>query len=213
MGKVAVSMTELGVTEKGWEREKEIYVLSFTSDLRAIDAPRIAEGIAAYNETLPNVIPDISQEALMKVVLMAVSNTFQRIRANQPVSLSGNGIILYPPQDPEGMLASHFVIVEDDEGTRNFGQILEDLLADDSVKALVEKVIAGVSQPLIGALLNALVSTLPGILKKNKNDALFAHSHSGYDWDNYGCRPDETVSEFKLGNDRAYCTLRVTTID
>ena len=53
------------------------------------------------------------------------------------------------------------------------------------------------------------VETLLGHLKKNKDDFLFAHSHSGFDFDGSGCRPGEKFSDFELENDRVYCTLRV----
>lgn len=50
---------------------------------------------------------------------------FERIRADQPPSLSGDGIVLYPPADPHGMHALHFAIVESDRGTRRAGKVLE----------------------------------------------------------------------------------------
>ncbi|MCG8457947.1 MAG: hypothetical protein MI919_16845 [Holophagales bacterium] len=212
MSKVVLSIPKLGVTNKGWEDNKEIYIMSFVGDLRPVDAPRVTEAISAYNETLPNVVPSVAEEALMKFVLLAVSNVFQRVRADQPVSLSGSGVLLYPALDPNGMLASHFVVLEDDHGRRHLGKLLENLFANDDIMSLVAKLQRNVTQPLVGTLFNALASNLPAILEKNKDDFLFSHSHSGFPWDNYGCRPGETTSEFELGNDRAFCTLRVAVI-
>jgi hypothetical protein len=56
--------------------------------------------------------------------------------------------------------------------------------------------------------MNALVSGLPQLLKKNKDDFLFAHSHSGFDFDNYGV-DNGSKADFDLENDRVFCTLRV----
>ena len=65
------------------------------------------------------------------------------------------------------------------------------------------------TQPALAALMSMLVSQLPGILKKNKDDFLFAHSHSGFEFDNYGAGRGQTLSDFELENDRVFCTLRV----
>lgn len=217
MPKVVLSLPKLGVTGGGLEKKKEIYVLSFVADLAPppVDAdgkpePKLPEIIAAHNETLPNVVPELASDALLQFVLVSVSNLFTRIKPNQPVSLSGSGILLYPNLDPHGLLASHFVVVESDAGKRNLGKLLGDIAGDDAVSGAVKKLIQnGVSaQPLAG-LLSSLVFQVPKVLKKNKDDLLFAHSHSGFDFDNYGAGPDKKFAEFDLGNDRAYCTLRV----
>jgi hypothetical protein len=45
MSKVVLSIPKLGVTERGWEHNKEIYVISFTSDLAKVsDAPKLPDG-------------------------------------------------------------------------------------------------------------------------------------------------------------------------
>jgi hypothetical protein len=208
MPKVVLSIPRLGVKRGGFEKRKEIYVMSFTSDLNKSPTARIPDVIAASNETLPNVVPKIQEQALLRFVLMAVSNTFQRIQPDQPVSLSGSGILLYPNLDPKGLLASHFVVIEDDEGKRNLGKMLESLFGNSDVKQLVDVLKKGVTQPAIAALMNALVSQLPTLLKKNRDDFLFAHSHSGFDFDNYGV-DSGNVANFELENDRVFCTLRV----
>jgi len=57
--------------------------------------------------------------------------------------------------------------------------------------------------------MTALISRIPAVLKKNRDDLLFAHSHSGFDFDDYGLNPGETQSEYAVGNDRCACRLRV----
>jgi hypothetical protein len=208
MPKVVLSIPRLGVKRGGFEKRKEIYVMSFTSDLNESPSAKLGT-VAANNETLPNVVPTIQEEALLKFVLMAVSNTFQRIQPDQPVSLSGSGILLYPNLDPKGLLASHFVVIEDDEGKRNLGKMLESLFGNKDVTSLVDVLKKGVTQPAVAALMNAIVSQLPQLLKKNRDDFLFAHSHSGFDFDNYGVEDGSKVANFSLENDRVFCTLRV----
>jgi hypothetical protein len=208
MPKVVLSIPRLGVKRAGFEKKKEIYVMSFTSDLNPSPEARLPEVIAANNETLPNVVPQAQGKALLQFVLMAVSNSFQRIQPDQPVSLSGSGILLYPNLDPKGLLANHFVVIEGDEGKRNLGKMLSNLFADEEVSGLVDALKTAVTQPAVAALMNALVSGLPQLLKKNKDDFLFAHSHSGFDFDNYGV-DNGSKADFDLENDRVFCTLRV----
>lgn len=211
MPKVVVSIPELGVTRKGIETEKEIYVIALVADLRD-SGSREQTFTAAYNETLPNIMPELAGMDALNWVLVSVSNTFERIRDDQPLSLSGSGIVLYPNLDPNGMLALHLVIVESDRGRRNLGKVLSGILDSKEIKNVVTLLSAGVSQVLIGQLMNTLISAIPGVLKKNKDDALFSHNHSGFDFDDYGVLPTTggpKISNFKIGNDRAYCTLRV----
>ena len=56
--------------------------------------------------------------------------------------------------------------------------------------------------------MRAVTGVLPEILKGNKDDVLFSHNHSGFEWDDYGLEGDKS-KDFEVGNDRAYCTLRV----
>lgn len=209
MSKVILSIPELEVTEKGWEINKEIYVISFASDLNATGQPKVSEVVAAYNETLPNIVPKIQNEAALKYVLVSVSNLFTRIRPDQPISLSGSGILLYPHIDPKGLLASHFIIVESDQGTRDLGKTLTKILGDQSVVNLISQLAQMVTQPLLAALMSAIISQVPKILASNRDDLLFAHSHSGFEFDNYGCEPEKSYTDYKIGNDMASCTLRV----
>ncbi len=209
MPKVILSIPELGVTEKGWETNKEIYVISFAADLNITGKPKMSDVIAAYNETLPNVVPSLQNEAALQYLLVSVSNTFTRIRPDQPVSLSGSGILLYPNFDPKGLLASHFIIVESDQETRDISKLLKTILGDESIISLVANLAKGITQPLLALLMNAVISQVPKALVTNQDDILFSHSHSGFEFDNYGCDHETKYTNFKLGNDLAYCTLRV----
>jgi len=80
------------------------------------------------------------------------------------------------------------------------------------VKGVLDLLKAGVKSNLVGSLMSVIVSQLPGILKSNKDDLWLAHSHSGFDFDNYGVEDPSGIQNFKLRNDRAYCTLRIRVV-
>ncbi len=101
------------------------------------------------------------------------------------------------------------VVVESDAGTRDVGNILDRLLEDPAVKSLVAALAATVTQPLLAELMNTLIGLIPKVLKKNRDDVLFAHNHSGFDFDDYGIAPGSSVQDFRVGNDRVRCVLRV----
>jgi hypothetical protein len=209
MPNVVVSIPELGLRGKSLERNREIYVVSFAVDSRGADRQRNEVPIAAHNETLANAVPGLQNRAALQYVLCMVSNTFQRVRKNQPVSLSGSGILLYPNLDPMGLLALHVVVIECDQKTRNLGKGLEGLLVSKSVGDVVARLAVKVTQPLLAGLMNALIDQVPKFLARNKDDILFTHNHSGFDFDRYGLVGDDPVCDFALRNDKVACTLRV----
>ena len=209
MPSVVVCIPELQILGKSVERKREIYVIGLATDNRGKDPKRGEAPIAAYNETLANVAPEVQKAAVLQYALISVSNIFPRIRKDQKISLSGSGILIYPNLDPMGMLATHFVVVESDAGTRNLGNMLDGILNDESVKSVVKLLAAGITQPLLAALMTGLIGQIPSVLKKNRDDLLFAHNHSGFDFDDYGLRPGEIQSDYSVGNDRAHCVLRV----
>lgn len=207
---VYASLPKVYVTEKGLEKEKEIYVISLASDLHGESNHR-PPVVGASNETLTQVSPGI--KAALKFFVMATSNVFERIRADQPLSLSGDGIVLYPPADPKGMLALHFAIVESDRGKRDVGKLFEEIFADTSVKKLLSEIaeltgsMGNIPASLLASLFGAVTIVLPAVLKANKDDLLFSHSHSGVDFNDYaGSFDGET---YEVGNDRAGAILKI----
>ena len=212
MSKVVVSVPELGVRPGGVERNKELYVIGLAADLRGRDN-REQAFFAAQNETLPNVFPQASAMDAFQWVFVSASNLFQRVRPDQPASLSGSGIILYPNLDPKGMLGIHLVVVESDQGTRDLGQLLSGIFEGDDVQTIVGALALTVTPPLVGQLMNTVISRIPAVLQGNKDDSLFSHSHSGFGFDDYGVDPGTKRTDFKVGNDRAFCTLRIRVND
>jgi len=207
---VYATLPKVTVTKKGIEKKKEIYVLSLASDTHGESNHR-ALAVGASNETLKNVSTDI--EAAMKFVVMSVSNVFTGITAKQPLSLSGDGIVLYPPNDPKGMLALHFVIVESDHGKRNAGRLLDQVFGDKDVKSLLGEfakltaATGNIPVSLLTSLFGAVTSLIPKILAANRDDLLFSHNHSGVEFNSYNASPEGT--EFAVGNDKAGAILKL----
>lgn len=208
--RVYASLPEVTMKKKGIEQKKEIYVVSLASDLRGESNHR-PPAVGANNETLKDISPDI--EAAMKFMVVSVSNIFENVTPKQPVSLSGDGIVLYPPADPQGMLALHFAIVESDKKTRNVGKVLGELLGDKSVKSFFQEIAmftaakASVPSALLTSLFGVVAATLPKVLQNNRDDLLFSHSHSGVDFTAYGGSPEGKA--YAVGNDRAAAKLVV----
>lgn len=209
MPKVMVSMPRLTVTERGWEHNKEIYVIALATDLRGADPARKDVPVAAYNETLANVAPEVQEAAVLQYVIVSVSNVFHRVRPEQPLSLSGSGIILYPNLDPKGMLALHLAVVESDTKKRNLGKTLSAILEDDAVASAARALASAVTQPLLAQLLSTMIARVPRVLGRNRDDILFTHNHSGFDFDDYGVDPGAKQTDFVIGNDMAEGALRV----
>ena len=190
--------------------DREIYVISISSDLRG-DSNHRPPAVGSNNETLDDVTPAI--EAAMKLVVMGVSNIFYHVDKGQPVSLSGDGIIVYPPFDPQGMLGLHVAVVESDKKARDFGKLLADLFGRESVKSLLKAIstattAAGpVPTVLLTSLMGAVVEALPVVLQKNKDDILFSHNHSGIAFNNYNGTPDGR--KFTVGNKHVEMDLMV----
>jgi len=208
--KVYATLPKLHVTSKGTEKSKEIYVISLASDLHGKSNHR-PQVVGASNQTLSRLTPGV--KSAMEFFAVAVSNVFPRISPKQPLSLTGDGIVLYPPTDPGGMIALHFVIVESDKGKRDVGGFLENLFGDDSVKGLLKEAskattLAGsIPSNLLSSLFGAATSVVPAVLKANKDDLLFSHSHSGVDFNGYGGSTEGTT--YDIGNNRAGCTLAI----
>ncbi len=205
--RIAITIPSLGVTAKGWEKSKEIYVLGLAADLNPEARNGGDECVGALNETLAAIVPDRENLGALKWIVASVSNVFHWVRPDQPPSLSGSGIVLYPNLDPQGFLALHLSIVESDAGARRAGEALEGILGHDAVKGAAEGMTVA-AEAGVALLMRAVTGVVREILEGNKDDVLFSHNHSGFEWDDYGLEGDKS-KDFEVGNDRAYCTLRV----
>ena len=178
--KVFASIPELRLKKSKFD--SEIYVVAFASDLRGQSNHR-PQADGANNVTLGGFTPEV--EAAMKFFVIAASNIFHHIDKDQPVQLGGDGIVLYPPADPRGMLALHISVVESDAGARNQGKTLEKLFKDREVASALDAIAkaTGAAGPVPTTVVTAAMATitkvLPKILKANKDDNLLDFDFSG----------------------------------
>lgn len=207
MTRIAITIPSLGVTAKGLEKSKEIYVLGLAADLNPETRGEGGECVGALNQTLAAIMPNGRSLGGLEWIVASVSNVFHRVRPDQPASLSGSGIVLYPNLDPKGFLAVHLSIVESDAGVRRSGEALERILGHDEVEGAAKNATKA-SETGVALLMRTVTGVIPGVLKDNEDDVLFSHNHSGFEWDDYGLE-GAASRDFVVGNDRAFCTLRV----
>lgn len=216
MPTVNLSIPELGVTKKGREREKEIYVLGFVADGRG-EGSCGSQPKTEFNEDLLSVRPDLGDAALEKVVSITASRIFHRIRHDQPVSLTGDGISLYRESDPKGFLEAHFVVVESDAESRGLASVLKKLGKHQALKDAANAALPALGGPNYALLVtngfNLLTKVVSKVLKRNRDDPLLQHTHSGSLTNNYGLSKRsagvKTEKDFPIKNDRAFATLRL----
>lgn len=186
--RVFASMPRLESLKGG---NKELYVVSIATDLRGA-AEEFDRTVSANNQPLDRIVPANADKSLLKYYVMAISNVYERIRPGNPVSMIGDGIILYPELDPKGLLGLDVFVVESDAGHRSAGKLLEGLFGDKTIKMGVDSLIAAgaaLTAPLVGDVAAAIVSAIPAILQKNHDDLLLSIAYSGRASRNYGLKP------------------------
>lgn len=207
MPKLVVSVPKLGLSARARD-SRQLYVLAFASDLN-IRKNSDAQIIGGANKDLSSMLPEDSENDALDFMLASVSNIFPVSRSFPQASLSGSGIMLYPNLDPKGFFALQLFVIEDDSNHRRFGERLEKVLEDDGVKSAVDRLKAGVSNPLIGNLMGAVSSAVPKFFKGSKDDLLMSHAHSGFDFDNYGLDEGLKVQDFPLASKNVEGALRI----
>jgi hypothetical protein len=180
VSEVFVCMPELRLKKAKFD--SELYVVSFASDLRGQSLHR-PPAVGASNSTLADFSPAI--EAAMEFFVIAASNIFHHVDKTHPPQLGGDGIVLYPPADPRGMLALHVSVVESDAGIRKQGKLLEKVFQDKDVKSALDAIAkwTGPAGPLptevLTKAMGAITAVLPEILKSNGDDVLLDYDFSG----------------------------------
>jgi len=207
MPKLVVSIPEMALSPKA-DDSRDLYVLAFASDLN-IKENHEAEIIGGANKNLPAMVGELADKDSLNFVLASVSNIFHVTHSFPKASLSGSGIMIYPNLDPNGFFALQLFIFESDDNHKRFGEKLEKVLADKEVSGAIDKLKGVISNPLIGTLMSALSSAVPKFFKDSKDDLIFSHAHSGFDFDNYGVSDGQTFEEFPLKGKLVEAKLRV----
>jgi hypothetical protein len=208
--KVFVCMPELRLKKARLDRE--LYVVAFASDLRGQSNHR-PPATGANNLTLGEFTPEVA--AAMKFFVISASNIFHHIDKDQPLQLGGDGIILYPPADPRGMLALHVSVVESDAGARNQGKLLEQLFKDKGVAGAMQAIadVTGAAGPIpteiLAGAMQVITDALPRILQANKDDNLFDFDFSGVAMSRY--RGTDEGTRYTFENKRVAAAIQVFT--
>jgi len=212
--RVAVSIPRLEVTG-GREKTKEIYITGAVTQGNDWDSS-LPDGSLLCRHTALRVKPssgngnepesDSPAEATRGTVFC--SEIFHRVRVDQPLSLSGSGILVYPPADPGHYLGLYLAVMESDEGARSAAEILkgitEKVEGDEGLKTVLGTEAV--------APLGGLARVIAGVMAANKDDCLLSHYHSGFLEDDYGVPASSVehhVYDFTAKNDRVSLTLRV----
>lgn len=188
--KISVTIPELNVFRKG-ERIKEIYVAGVIMQEAEWREPRSNPvGALCRHKELPAAGAHESGGAVF------CTEIFHGIRTR--LSLTGSGIMLFPPAEPGEYLSIHFVVAESDAGLRRSGQVLGSVFDEAGDLASV----ASGLEPV-----RSLGKILANVLKRNKDDLLLSHHHSCLQVDGYDLGGGES-RDYRVRNDRVDLVLR-----
>lgn len=152
--------------------DAQVYVVSLALDLSG--SPSNINGI---DQSKKSPIGDIITRTTNMNFNISVTPLFNNVLDNEKLPLSGNGIMLYGPKDPIGLLELHVAIVEDDEGFRKLGNILEQEINKSQVIELIKNVtsLGTLANPQVIVLRNAfqlLFSSIVLSLQNNQDDII-----------------------------------------
>ncbi|GEM_PF-2826795 len=145
----------------------EVYVVSLALDLT---------GEGAEHEHAPEIFRNVSRTASGPLV---VSSTplFNHIYDGDRLPLLGNGVMVYGPRDPEGLLDIHVAVMEDDGGYRELGALIEKAASEVKLPDVLDGALkaASLAKPEVFLVKNTfqlLFHTLVTFLKNNHDDVI-----------------------------------------
>ncbi|MCY3964711.1 MAG: hypothetical protein OXG83_06725 [Acidobacteria bacterium] len=192
---VAVSITSLGLTSNKGENTKEVYVLALYTD-----GSEAAGARTGYRPSL-GPVQDLGSFSL------AASPIYRNITVDNPVSLSGSGLVLYPNLNPNGYLMVHVFVIESDDGARSIGNVMQEISGKVLEGDLASTVATG--KEAFGVVTQA-TNLLSLILEANRDDALLEHTHAGFHFNGYGT---DEGSVFEVENEKIGFELSVVVDD
>jgi hypothetical protein len=145
----------------------EIYVVSLAMDLT---------GRGAAVEHASAIFQNVSRAASAPLIVSSTS-LFNNIYDGDPLPLLGNGIVLYGPRDPMGLLDIHVAVMENDGGFRELGRRIEEAAEQVRLPEVIEGALqaASLAQPEVFLLRNTfrlLFHALIALLKNNHDDVV-----------------------------------------
>lgn len=157
----------------------EVYVVALAFDLT---------GEGAELERAGEVFKKVGKTA-SRPLIVSSSPVFNGIYDGDNLPLLGDGITLYGPKDPNGLLDIHVAIMEDDGGYRELGGIIEEAAQKLEIAEKVGKLaeLASMAAPEVFAAkvaVELLFYTVVASLKYNHDDVIqdfhfsaLAHQH------------------------------------
>ncbi|MHC4597797.1 MAG: hypothetical protein ACYS47_02215 [Planctomycetota bacterium] len=145
----------------------EVYVVGLAMDLT---------GKGATMEHAPEIFRNVARTASAPLI---VSSTplFNNIYDDDHLPLLGNGVVLYGPRDPGGLLDIHVAVMENDGGYRELGALIEKAAKEVELPSILEGALqaATLAKPEVFLLKNTfqlLFHTLVTLLKNNHDDVI-----------------------------------------
>jgi hypothetical protein len=196
--------------ESSWlglrDKRAKIYVVSLALDLSGEaqqDTARDTGGAppeALVKGTAGEIFEGVSRTASAKLVVRSTP-LFSNILDRDSLPLLGNGICLYTPKDPGGLLELHGVIMEDDKAFRDLGKYIEQAAAQFDMDNLIASLLRvpglhlGDSRVLkLRGIFSALFSVVVELLTRNRDDVIQDFHFSALAHQSYlkGIHPFET---------------------
>jgi len=174
--------------ESSWfglrDADAEIYVVSLALDLSGdadVDAAKDSGGAPPEEIDFgpsEEIFDGVTRTASDKLIVRSTP-LFNNIRDNDYLPLLGDGIVLYGPKDPNGLLEIHTVVMEDDKAYRDLGQTIEDVAEEFGINDILDEALSldvlSLGAPQVFAIktgFNLLFGGVVAALKRNKDDPI-----------------------------------------
>ncbi|MCB0723103.1 MAG: hypothetical protein KDC73_00255 [Ignavibacteriae bacterium] len=163
----------------------QVYVVCLSVDL-AGDGQDIN---SLFPDKKSSIFKNIARNMTDKINI-SVSPIFNNIEDNMDLPLLGNGLTLYGPKDPKGLLSLHVAIMDDDDGYRKLGEILEETAQKEKINDLIDKALefTSLSNPatlLLKTGFDLFFSSVITSLKNNDDDVIQDFHFSSLSVQNY----------------------------
>lgn len=179
------------------DRPAQVYVVTLGLDLTGFEDNAVRGHVETESGAAVGLPDGVSEEIFESVSRTASSRfrirstpIFHNIRDGESLPLLGNGILLYGPTDPKGLLGLHVAVMEDDKAYRSLGRYVEETAKQMKIDELIEAAIAATSlgNPVVRVLSSAFkgfVSAVISRLKQNEDDVIqqlhfSSLAHQGY---------------------------------
>lgn len=208
--------------ESSWlgmaDAKAEVYVVSLALDLSGEDDEDAnkddggaSTDVTDLQGTSEQIFEGVTRTASNRLIVKSTP-LFNNIKEKDYLPLLGDGIALYGPKNPKGLLEIHCAIMEDDKGYRDLGKIIEDVSEKLKINELLDKALSldvlSLGAAEIFALksgFNLLFSGVIEALKHNEDDIIQDFHFSALAHQNY----QSGIHPFDYRNANGYLKIDV----